>query len=335
MTESGSTPGVEDVNGDASSPPELPRLVAALERVDRWHRTASSDLESQAGELRDEADGAEARIKELEATLLELRERQAEIEGRLEELQELTSGLETERAERLKSAVVEALAGDLAIVDARAALLEEAEAGRRASLERLLEDEEVAKLVEEFEQFVDVEPTLEQLPAGYRKAILSHHEAVKRRLQPLFEAIEEELEPVDAESAAVSILASIDYEDGQPLALVLILPVRHEVYREWAAEGDGLAGKLGVRVVGAVSAALSDLSVPDAAIRYTDIDGQLAVQIWLGDGEGPSGDVKQALHRRVHELRSQASELRAVRTTLHLAWVPPEIIEALDEGEES
>ena len=334
MSETAAGEYADEVDMDASEAPDVPRLIAALERVGSWHRKAGGDLQGQTSELQGEANEAEARIALLETELLELRERQAEIEGRLEELVELSVGLELEHGERLKMAVVEAIAGDREIVDARAELLTRAEDERQAALEAMLADPEVARLVEEYEQFTEVEPTLDLLPSGYRKAILSHHEAVRRRLQPLFEAIEEELQPTDADPAAISVLASLDFEDGRPLALVVLLPVAYQTYRDWSAAGERLPGLLAARVVGAVSSVLERLGCPDAAIRYADIDGNLALQVWLGDGDGPDGDVQSHLQSAFTALRSGAAELDAVNLAVHLAWVPPATIEALDEGEE-
>ena len=305
-------------------------MHAALERVTSWHRTARSDLDTQRAELQTEADQVDRKIPELDAALLELRERQAELEGRLEELDELSSGLESEQGERVRMAVAEVLRADLALVDGRGELYQAARTQRETQLDELAKDPEIARLVEEYEQFVEVEPTLSLLPSGYRKAILSHHEAVRRRLQPLFDAIARELDPVHAEPAAVSVLASLARQDGRPVALVFIMPVKYAVYRDWSTAGEGLPALIAYRVIGAISGALDEVGCGDAAVRYTEIDGQLAMQVWLGDSDGPSGNLQGAIRQRFDALREQSSELKSMLMTLHLAWVEPDVIEGID-----
>jgi hypothetical protein len=215
-------------------------------------------------------------------------------------------------------------------VGRRGDLYRDARSQREQQLEALAQDPEIARLVEEYEQFVEVEPTLSLLPSGYRKAILSHHEAVRRRLQPLFDAIDRELDPIDAEPAAVSVLASLAQEADCPVALVFIMPVKFEVYRDWSKAGEDLPALLAYRVIGAISGALDEVDCGDAAIRYTEIDGQLAMQVWLGDSDGPSGGLRAAVRHRFHALREQSSELKSMLMTLHLAWVDPGVIESID-----
>jgi len=330
MSESVSESALEEVDVDPASAPDIPRMHAALERVTSWHRTARTDLDSQRAELQTEADQTDTKITELDAALLELRERQAELEGRLEELDELSSGLQSEQSERLRMAVVEVLRADLALVGRRGDLYRDARSQRERQLEELAQDPEIARLVQEYEQFVEVEPTLSLLPSGYRKAILSHHEAVRRRLQPLFDAIARELDPIDAEPAAVSVLASLAQEEGSPVALVFIMPVKFEVYRDWSTAGEDLSALIAYRVIGAISGALDEVDCGDAAIRYTEIDGQLAMQVWLGDSDGPSSGLRTAVRHRFNALREQSSELKSMLMTLHLAWVEPEVIESID-----
>ncbi len=304
----------------------LPRLVEALDKVAEWRQE-----QEQAAQARlDEVQAERARLlADIEQLQLEI-EKLGELEVKVADELELLPAEETRRTRR---AVDEGIAADAETLSERDLLYLEAVKAREERVSDMVSRPEIAELVEEYEQFQNVEPTLANLPAGYRDAIRAHHATVQQRLEPVFEASGAPLEPVDADPAAVTVVASLNPPEGPPEALALILPVPFDVYEDWTERAEDLAAVLAYRVVAAVSATLTTLGVPDAAVQYADYNGMLAVQVWFGE-DSPEGDVREALGSELERLTDVATELHAARLDLFTAWLDPRVVTGGDDEDE-
>lgn len=303
----------------------LPPILKGIDEVGQWRRERLGEIHRKQAEIDRERVRLDADIAELA--------RQIEVLGTLRaETEEHEAALPADEVRRNRDALLSGLGAERSLVEARADVLQQAGKAREERVARLMEDSEIARLITEFEQYREVEPTLESLPAGYRNAILAHHNTVRVRLEPVFDAVAAELPATDAPAAAFTVVAAVDPLEGVPEALALIIPVNHEVASRWAERGEDLSSMIAYRIIGAVSGALADAGVADAPIQHSDYEGCLAIQAWLGDNQ-PRSDIKEALAARFDRLREEAAELRTTNLDVYLIWVSPDVV-APNEDEE-
>lgn len=309
----------------AESDQTLPHLVQALEGVARWRESQEHAAQVRLEEIGDDRERLEADIEELRRQLAELDKLRLDVEADQVRL----ASKELRRTREAVESGVDQEAAVLAGLEERyAAALK----GRDERLAALLAGDDVARLVDEYEQFRSLEPTLASLPKGYRDAVLAHNESVLRRLEPIFEAASAPLQASDLEPTAITIVASLNPDSGPPEALALILPVTFAVYEDWANRNEDLRAVLAYRVVAALGAALEQVGVPDAAVQYADYRGLLAIQVWFGES-APSGDLREALVREIERLADEASELQAVGLELYTAWLDPRVVTGAEDDE--
>lgn len=293
--------------------PNRPAVIAVLEEIAQWKARADAEFSTTMSDVeRDEA-GARRAIDEAQRQLVALAALRAELKDK-----HAMVGLGAERRERV--ALREGLATDREVIEGRAGLLEAAIAAQDAELQRQLQDPEVASAVEEYEKFVEVESSLAALPMGYRKAILEHHERVRRRLEPVITASNAGPPNLGLANVGVGVLFAVDPAEGPPEALVAVLPVPFAVCRDWAERKEDLSSRFAYRVVAAVSRLLGAVGAGAAPIQYTELSGCLAVQVWLGDCE-VQGDIKERALEEIEALREEASELAAAGIELYGLWV--------------
>lgn len=293
--------------------PNRPAVIAVLEEIAQWKARADAEFAGTMGEVdRDEAaarraiDEAQRQLVALAALRAELRDKHAMV------------GLGAERRERM--ALREGLATDRGSIEDRAQKLAVAVAEQDAALQRQLKDPEIASAVEEYEKFVEIEASLASLPAGYRKAILDHHERVRRRLEPVIAASNAGPPSLGLPNVGVGVLFAVDPAEGPPEALVAVLPVPFAVCRDWAERPEDLSSRFAYRVVAAVSRLLGAVGAGAAPIQYTELSGCLAIQVWLGDCE-VQGDIKERALEEIEALREEASDLSAAGIELYGLWV--------------
>lgn len=311
--------------------PHVPQLLVSLEMVEQWRAETEADINRQVKEIDEEEERLNASIAELQRQLKAVSALREEMTARLSELDD-------EQISRTREAVLSGLETDGPLLDERAALWRAAVSDQEAALDRLLQDPTVAGLVEEYKQFTEVEPTLDMLPAGYRKALLSHHEEVKAKLKPYVDAAQAAPPPLALEETGFSLIASLDPPEGPPEALAIIVPVPFDTYARWSERSEDLHALIGYRVVGALATMLAEVGASEAPLQYAPYEKMLAIQVWLGDSE-VQGDLKQALERQVNRLRNTATELRITRLEPYLAWLPadaiiPEEVEDDEEGDD-
>lgn len=303
-----------------------PLMAQALDEVVRWREG--------------QADGARARLEEITGEQQRLSEDVAELQRQIATLEGLADRVRQDVAElpkleraRTRAAVDKGLDAEAEVVRSRDSLLRVAQDRRDERVSALLGQPDVARLIEEFEQFQEAEATLNLLPDGYRKAIEAHHQSVRERLRPLMEAAQSPLEPYAEEFVAVSVIGSISPPQGQVEALAVLLPVPFAVFEEGAERGEDLACLLAYRLIAVIGATLAEVGQPDATVQYADYRGLLAIQVWFGD-DSPRSDLREAFTSQLDRAREQSTELAAAGIEIYTIWLDPEVIAGTeDEGD--
>jgi len=306
--------------------PATPRLGIELAAIEKWRQEKAQALEKSLVSLA----GEEQELRERLAALQRSIESNAERQRTLQREQASLSGQVLERS---RKALLDALLADRALVEARSAALQELRELAVVELKKRLDEPEVASAIEEYEKFREVEPVLGSLPPSYRQVVMDHHEALKARLEPLFELGRGPRAPLDLEPAHVMLAASLEATGGRATAFALFLPIDHQVYRGWADRPEDLAAQFAYRVVAGVSQALEQLGASDAPVVYQDFSGCISIQVWLDDHDldaDASGTIGDALCKAL----AGAPELGMARLGVEVAWVDPEIIGPEEEGEQ-
>jgi cell division protein FtsB len=249
-------------------------------------------------------EGLDQREQELVAQVAELEAELAQLRAERERVESEVAQMERERLIRMRELVGEALRSQRALVVQRSDLLE-------------------AALIERYRR---AEGRLAALPLTRRGRPAAPYWAGMEPEEPWIEARPEELHVVAA-------IESDNDDQGrrQVLAMALVLPVPATVHRDWVEVGDALEARLAWRLIAALAGALLELGVPDAPIRYLEMEGALCMQVWLGDSP-LYGDVGRTLTDAVERLGDEAGELAAVNLSLSLVWVEPGLLEGADHA---
>ncbi len=301
-----------------SGNPQRPAVIAELEEIAEWKARADAEFGASVAEVDHEENAARRQIEEAQRQLVALATLRAELRDKHTQV-----GLESERRERV--AIRQGLANDRQVIEARASLLAEAIAEREAALQAQLQDPEIASAVEEYEKFVEIEASLAALPQSYRRAILDHHDKVRRRLEPVIAASNAGPPNLGLDPVGVGVLFSVDAPAGTPEALVAVLPVPSAVSRDWAERKEDLCSLFAYRVVAAVSRLLAAIGAGSAPIQYSDLHGCLAIQVWLGEC-AVQGDINERALEEIGAVREEAEELTAAGIELYGLWVRPTML---------
>ncbi len=309
-----------------------PKLVAELASIEQWRLERADAYDKNLVELAAKEQELREQLAQLQQTLQENADKQAEVKG---EAQHLPG----EVVRRSHQALLDALAADKDLVDARATALQEVRELALVELQDRLEEPDTAAAIEEYEKFREVEPVLGSLPPSYRQVVMNHHEELKTKLAPLFELASGPTEPLEVDEATAVLVASIDIVDGKPAAFALFLPVDFQVYRGWADRPEDLSAQLAYRVVSGVSRALDKLGAPDAPVVYQDFNGCISIQVWLDDHD-LEADVAGTIAENLRAALAEAPECEQAKLAFEVAWVEPGIIgpeeeEQLAEPDES
>lgn len=299
-----------------------PAILGVLDEISQWRAQADDERQRALQEVEREEETqrraieeAQRRLGALAALRIELDEKQIQV------------GAECHRREH--RALRQGLAADQALLTERAARVLAATEARVAEIERRLAEPDLAAEVAEYETF-DAE-AVAALPPGYRKAILAHHEEVRRRVDPLLAQLNAGPPAVEAEPAGICVLFATDPPEGPPEALVAVLPVPFAVYRDWAERPEDLCATLAYRVMAAVSRVLNAVDAATAPVQCLEVHGCLAIQVWLGDVE-IRGELRERTLEEIEALREEAAELVAAKVELYGLWVRPGLL--VEEEEE-
>lgn len=306
---------VEDaLNLDAPAP----RLIDALEAITAWRESAEEECATQLAEV----DAEDARLRDAIAEL----ERQIDaLNGLRGHIGDRLKFLDSKEIAKSYRAVVNALTNDRMLLETRSELLMRQRKSNLRAADELLKDPDIAQAVEEYDGFGAVRAQLPTLPPSYRRAIIEHHEAVARRLQPLINSVNGWGEPLPEAPQSVALVASIDPAEGPPEALVLVLPVAATLYNDWSRRDEDLCALLAYRMVAAASELARQAGVPDAPIAYRSFEGNLTVQIWFGENE-VQGNLREMAAGMLDQVKQEATEYTCARVELYTLWLPPDVL---------
>ena len=293
-------------------------MCAALDEIRLWRKESETSAARKLKELEGEERRLQEHISELQRQLRVVLDMRKEVSSQV-------SGIPQEEERRIRSAVEGGNKADADVLTERSALYRDALNSRGVKLQEMMADEATTKLVDEFQDFQRADAALASLPQGYRAAILAHHDQVRTKLEPLFEAMGAEPDPLQVPTRSVTLVGSVDPISGSPEALAVIVPVEYEIYANWVNRSEDLCSLLAYRVVGAISAMLNRVGASDAPMQYAPYQGHLAIQVWLGDAN-LSGDVQKVLEEEVGRIQQDASELRVCQLQADITWINPEII---------
>lgn len=303
-----------------------PALLKALAQVAQWREQAEASATHQMAEL----DSEEARVT---AAIHDLRRRLTVLERRRGELRDATQRLEEEEIRRSHDAVLAALRQDQEVLNHRSEQLRALQAAARARADELLQNADIQSALRDYESFAEVEATLSGLPPSYRRAILAHHDQVRRQLEPLFNELTGANASLNMAQATVSVVAALEPATGPAEALALVTPVPAELYTGWDGRPMDLPAALAYRLVAAVAELAARLGVPDAPISYRPFEGYLAIQLWLGR-QPLRGDVREVATAVLERVRTKATDMASAQLDVLVMWLPSEVLVSEEEEEE-
>lgn len=228
------------------------------------------------------------------------------------------SSLEEEALRRKRASVREALAVDRALLEERAGMLTEVHAAQDEAFAAGLDEPDVAEAVHAFldhqEHGASVVEALDALSTEGR-----------RLLEPYLAAAVAAPPPLPVPMAAVGVLVSADPPVGSPEALAMVIPVPWAVYADGTARPEDLCTLLAYRLVGALYKLLGTLGAAHAPVRFSDIQGNLGVQVWLGDH--PIGEeLREQVLEGISDAVAGAPELEAAGLEVYAVWLTPDLL---------
>ena len=294
-------------------------LLEALEEAARGRAREEQEIESSLAEVAREEVHNRRSIDEAYRRLTALRLLRREFEERRGEMQ--TAALKHECI-----AVREGLHADRGRFMQRVEATSLATRAKEELISGDMDAPEVAAALLEFERFqTEVEPQLPTLPPAYRRAVLEAHERNLRRLEPYIVVLNSPAPKLDAPLEPIGIVACASPADGRPEALVVVLPVPFEVYRDWATREEDLAAVFAYRVVTTVFRLLKDIGAADAPVEYFEVHECLALQAWLGD-HTIRGDLREQTLERIGRAADDGPELANAALEIYGVWLRPELL---------
>ena len=296
----------------------------SLDETMRWRQHEEEKFERKEKEL-------ELKEGELQEELHNLREKIALVQREQEDTKIKRSLLSKQELQRKRQTIFEGLQQENEILLERSIEYKKIEDIQQKNLENMLSIPEIAKKVEEYEDFLDKEDALTQLPSSYREAILAHHQHVRKDLKPVFDAMNSPLSrSEDLEPIALTLQVFTDpFPDEEVTELAVLFPVRFERYVHWQDGSGTLEDLLLFRINGLLAGVLKKIGMPHASIREEDLDGYMLLLMDITSEI--SGDVKMAFQSELARINRHASELNVVGVTLDPIFLTSELIDFADE----
>lgn len=308
----------ESAQRRAEERPSPSALVAGIDGVTRERGRLEAEIETALEDIAKEEALARRLLADCQRRIIALRELRLEQEERLD-------GLAGEMTSREWQVVHEGLRGDLGRFMERAAQVEALALAREEALETELAQPELAAAVEEHLRFRETEQALAAMPAPYREQVLTQHRRVLRRLEPYITAANAPAPTFEGPPLAVGVVAAADPADGQPEALVVVLPVPFAVYADWVGRREDLATALAYRMVASLFRMLATVGAADAPMRPAEVHGCLALQVWLGD-HSVEGDLRERALEAIATAAVEGGELAAAGVELYALWLRPDLL---------
>ena len=297
-----------------------PAIVSVLDEIGRWRDATIKEIDASLGEVAREEIATRKAMEEAHRRLCALAVLHQEQQERHDELT-------VELTERERAGLRQGLTLDRETLDHRSERVRQAVARREASVTARIEaDRDLQTAVAEMEKFREVEFILDTLAPSVRRALREQHDRARRRLDALITEINAPPARLELEDAAgIGVVLSIQPPDGTPEALVAVLPVSFAVYRDWATRPEDLSTLLAYRLVGAVFRLLTDVGATTAPVRYVEVHGALALQVWLGDSR-VQADFRDRVLDFVQGAWDEAAELSAAGLEVYAVWLRPELL---------
>jgi len=287
-----------------------------LDRLAAWQAREQEPFDAALVAVEEEERTARRRLEDAlrqAAALASLRREQ----------EELRHQLEVESLRRRREGVRDALALDRSLLEARAAELVAAQATRDRELGVLLSAPAIAPAVA---AFVDAS---EQLAVASGAVAPSAEEALspsdRALLKPYLLAASAPPPSLDAPSAGIGVVISTDPPQGRPEALLVVLPVPFAVYGDATARPEDLCTLLAYRLVAAVHALLDEVGASEAMVRFAELHGSLALQVWLGELQVVP-DLRDRFLEGVAGAVEGAPELEAAGIEVYAVWLTPDLL---------
>ncbi|MAA79545.1 MAG: hypothetical protein CL916_09820 [Deltaproteobacteria bacterium] len=309
-----------------------------MKRNRQMQSVVSKSLEETLVWRQNQEESFERKERELEREEADLQEEFRKIKEKIQSVQNLQEKTKNERAElsgkelqRKRQIIFEGLQNENEVLLNRSVEYKKIEEKQQKNLENMLSIPEIAKKVEEYEDFLDKEDALSQLPASYRDAILAHHQHVRKDLKPVFDAMNsplprsEDLEPI---SLTIQIFME-PFSDEEVTEIAVLFPVRFERYVNWQDDRGSLEDLLLFRINGLLSGVLKKIGMPNASIQEEDLDGYMLLLMDITSEI--SGDVKMAFQSEISRINKLASELNVVGITLEPVFLASELIDFAEE----
>ncbi|MFZ5476495.1 MAG: hypothetical protein ACOZNI_06920 [Myxococcota bacterium] len=300
-------------------------LISILDEIGRLRERHEREIEATLGEIGHEQLAARQALEEARRRVAAL----AAIRRQQERAKEKS---EDALVRREREAVRDGLRADRGALEERAAEVRAAIEERESELaERLHADPEAEAALEAVQKYREVEHTLDRLPPSYRRALREKYDRARRRLDPFIAEVNNAPPPLPSHTIGIGVVLAMQPPDGRPEALVAVLPVPFAVHAEWATRPEDLCTTLSYRVVAAVFRLLREVGAPEAPVRFLEVHGSLAIQVWLGDSE-VTGDFRERALDNVQRAWDEAVELGAASVEVYAAWLRPELLAEADGG---
>jgi len=304
----------------------VPALADVLKEVTQWKADEETRQNAELVEVDQE-------VENLRSAMTNLQQQLEALAKFREELVQKQSELGGEETRRAYGAIFEALSNKKGLVVQHTEKVSAAHAARAAAIEEAMSADDVAPLVEEFNQFkTAVEPTLDSLPESYRSVMLEHHKSLSEKVQAHRDAAMAIPLDLDVEPLTVDVVFAVDAQDGKPELLIAVLPVPEDASADEQAEGEGdLQARISTRVVQAIYETIQKFGPSGAEVVSGGHQGLLAIEV---DLLGGPHDFAEKLLVELRAVGAGASELQEASVSLVGCEVPADFILPPEEDEE-
>lgn len=294
----------------------VPSIVNVLDSIADWRARTATELDGALAALTEEERAVRRKIEDAQRQFAALGSVRREQEERLVELEE-------ETLRRKRSGIRQALKLDRALMEERAhALLR----WRQRHDEALGAGLDAPEMAEAINEYLDAQ----ERTAGLRGSLVPAPEELltapaRALLDPYLRAAATPPPPLAAPWAGVGVVVSVDPPEGRPEALLVVLPVPWAVYAEAILRDEDLCTLLAYRMVAALHVLLAEVGAPDALVRFADLQGSLAIQVWLGDTPVVI-DLRERVLEAVAAAVEGAPELVAAAVEVYAVWLTPDLL---------
>ncbi len=302
-------------------------VTEALAEVDRWKADEEARHQAELVEVEQE-------IKNLETAIDNLKQQLDALLTFKGELEEKASDLPLREVERAHQALFATLQGQADRLAEREKAVAEVIAKRADALAAGLDERGLSAKVVDYQKFrTELEPTLHNIPASYRGAVIAAHEALTADLRAAVTELLSGSAELDAESLQAEIAWCVDAPEGTPELLVVVVPVSDQVHVGWLERDDGLQTWMAARVVQAIYEAAARTDFVRAQAICGGHMSLLAIEV---DLEGAPDGFVPAFEERLGGLLVGSAELGGARVALtarsvHVDYILPPGDEGTDE----